>query len=171
MTEALTIAVTGHRPEKIHNPEWVKEQMITVLSQLQPQLLIQGMAAGVDLLSATVCIELEVPYLAARPWAGHAPRGDDIQLYNTVLQNAHQVVDVDPSLSYRSPAVYQRRNEYMVDHADALLAVWDGTKGGTRNCVVYAEEQGKPIIRINPKKQAVDYPAELEWYFPSDTLF
>lgn len=28
----------------------------------------------------------------------------------------------------------QKRNEYMVDLADKVVAVWDGSKGGTDNC-------------------------------------
>ena len=32
------------------------------------------------------------------------------------------------------------RNEYMVDLADKIIAVWDGSNGGTANCVKYAEK-------------------------------
>ena len=38
----------------------------------------------------------------------------------------------------------------MVDNADKVIAVWDGSKGGTYNCVKYAEKQNKEIIVINP---------------------
>jgi uncharacterized phage-like protein YoqJ len=38
-----------------------------------------------------------------------------------------------------------RRNEAMVDHANMVLAWWDGTPGGTKNCIDYAEQQGKPV--------------------------
>jgi uncharacterized phage-like protein YoqJ len=46
----------------------------------------------------------------------------------------------------------QKRNEYMVDNSDIVIAVWDGSKGGTYNCVKYAEKLGKKIIVINPKE-------------------
>ena len=48
------------------------------------------------------------------------------------------------------PWLMQKRNEYMVDLADKVIAVWDGSKGGTGNCVRYAEKCGKEIIRIVP---------------------
>lgn len=48
------------------------------------------------------------------------------------------------------PWLMQKRNEYMVDLADKVIAVWDGSKSGTANCVKYAEKTGKGIIRINP---------------------
>jgi uncharacterized phage-like protein YoqJ len=44
----------------------------------------------------------------------------------------------------------QKRNEYMVDKCDKLLAVWNGTTGGTHNCIKYAKSKGKEIILLNP---------------------
>lgn len=46
----------------------------------------------------------------------------------------------------------QMRNQWMVDHCDALVAIWDGSSGGTENCVNYAKDQGVPMVRIDPKK-------------------
>lgn len=37
-----------------------------------------------------------------------------------------------------SPEKMQRRNAWMVDHCDFLLACWDGSPGGTGNCMAYA---------------------------------
>ena len=37
----------------------------------------------------------------------------------------------------------------MGDIADKIIAVWDGSKGGTCNCVQYARECGKEIILDN----------------------
>ena len=42
--------------------------------------------------------------------------------------------------------------EYVVDHCDVLIAVWDGQpsrgRGGTAEIVQYAQEQNRPIIRV-----------------------
>lgn len=40
-----------------------------------------------------------------------------------------------------------RRNRYMVEHADVLVTVFDGSPGGTAATVRYAEARG---IRIVP---------------------
>ena len=48
------------------------------------------------------------------------------------------------------PAKMEKRNEYMVDHSDIVIAVWDGSKSGTENCIKYAQKLNKRIIRINP---------------------
>lgn len=46
-----------------------------------------------------------------------------------------------------------QRNEYMVDNADVIIAVWNGDKkGGTFNCYKYAKKLNKNIIIINPKE-------------------
>ena len=44
----------------------------------------------------------------------------------------------------------QKRNEEMVDRCDLLIGVWDGSKGGTYNCINYAIDHGREIVRINP---------------------
>lgn len=44
----------------------------------------------------------------------------------------------------------QKRNEYMIDNSDFVIAVWDGRPSGTGNTVRYAESKDKNIIRINP---------------------
>ena len=54
------------------------------------------------------------------------------------------------SEEFYKPWLMQKRNEYMVDLADKVIAVWDGSKSGTGNCVKYAEKCGKEIIRIKP---------------------
>lgn len=164
----MRVSITGHRPEKIADFGWVQEALSEVFVTVQPSQVIQGMAAGVDLLSAVVAESLKIPYVCARPWATHTPRNSDYQLYQQVINNAVEVVDVNPAVSYLGPWLYQRRNEWMVDHADIVVAVWDGTAGGTKNCVLYAQKQGKQIIRINPASKTVDYP---ETVTQTDQLF
>lgn len=47
---------------------------------------------------------------------------------------------------------YIQVGQYVVDHCDVLIAVWDGQpargRGGTVEIVKYAEEQNRPIIRV-----------------------
>ena len=45
----------------------------------------------------------------------------------------------------------EKRNRYMVDHADLLIAVWDGRPSGTGKTVQYTQQQGKPALVIDPK--------------------
>lgn len=45
-----------------------------------------------------------------------------------------------------------RRNQHMVDVADALVAVWDGASRGTRSIIEMAKRKGIPthIVRVLP---------------------
>jgi uncharacterized phage-like protein YoqJ len=85
--------------------------------------------------------------------------------YRTMLSLAGEVVHV-PSIpgyglhpkildSGNEKRIYasklQMRNEYMVDNCDLLIAVWDGSDGGTANAVHYAEYNNKDIHRIDPR--------------------
>jgi uncharacterized phage-like protein YoqJ len=151
------VAITGHRPEKIKDFAWVEKTLAEVLLELEPQFIIQGMAAGVDLLAAEIAYANDIPYIAARPWATHT--GREGSKYPWTLENAAAVVTVDPAVTYAGPWVYQKRNEYMVDHATVVVAVWDGSASGTKNCVTYANRNGVPVVRINPVKKTVEYPA------------
>lgn len=41
-----------------------------------------------------------------------------------------------------------KRNEQMVDMADALLVIWDGRSKGTQHTLKYAEKAGKPVTLV-----------------------
>lgn len=43
-----------------------------------------------------------------------------------------------------------KRNKYMVDNSSVLIAVFDGTFGGTMQTVNYAVKKGLEIIKISP---------------------
>ena len=58
--------------------------------------------------------------------------------YETVVQQAY------------SPGCMQRRNRYMVDHADLLIAVHDGLPGGTMRTIEYALRRGINIVDLPP---------------------
>jgi nucleoside 2-deoxyribosyltransferase len=36
----------------------------------------------------------------------------------------------------------------MVDNCDTVVAVWNGTSGGTKNCIDYAKKQNKPVANL-----------------------
>lgn len=157
--EMTVVAITGHRPEDLGGESgrlWVREALNTALKELEPSVLIQGMAAGVDLDSAVVAWHLDIPYIAMRPWAGHSPRTEDQQAYDWVLRHAVEVVNCNDSMSYLGPWVYHDRNHAMIDRADYVLAVWTGKKsGGTFAAVKYAREKEKRVYVIDPQHRKI----------------
>lgn len=159
----MKIAITGHRPEyftSLRTPtgldplKWVDQALHEAVTVLSPSAFIVGMAAGVDILAACVAIDRNIPLIAARPWAQH--RVNYHNLYDYILARAQEVVITNPAEHYPGPHVYAQRNEYMVNNADAVIAVWNGiAKGGTAGTVRYAKRQGKPVHWIDISKWEV----------------
>lgn len=159
-------AFTGHRPQKlpwgydendkrcIRLKETLAEK-ITALAQAGYTDFLSGMAEGVDTWAALTVLALreKSPTLKLHcilPCKGQADKWSTMarEKYNLILKQADSVI-------YISENYYQgcmlERNRYMVDHADMLLAVYNGEwRGGTAAAVHYAQKLGREIIIINP---------------------
>ena len=136
----MILAVTGHRPERLRGQEEViKEWAATQLTRLQPSAIYDGMAQGTDQIVATAAKELNIPIICCYPF----PKKYYHPIEQWIMEN-NQVIFVSPQYSKKA---YVIRDNFMVDHSDKLLCVWDGRGGGgtflTRN---YALKQGKEII-------------------------
>lgn len=144
----MRIAVTGHRPEKCASEDEVRARYRSAFERLRPRIVVVGMASGVDLWAGAEAVLQGIELWCARPWAGHKARKADAGLYNALLDAAVRVEDVHPSQTYLGPWLYQRRNEWMVDRADMVLAYWDGSASGTRNCIDYAEDKNIKVENL-----------------------
>ena len=152
----MKLAITGHRPDKLGNWHQVAGAILKGLYSLSADHVYIGMAPGADLLAARGCIFSSIPFTAVIPWAGHLATIPDewIEAYDSALKHAKEIVVLDDSTEYNGrPWLYHNRNKYMVDHADVVLAIWDGSdKGGTASTVKYAKSPkvGKPVYVIHP---------------------
>lgn len=165
----MKIAITGHRPNKLGGDYsiffkdygalkmWIYRELEATLVGCglkvgNVESLISGMAIGVDMIFATLALRLEIPLIAAVPFKGQESRWnkETQQFYHIILNHPFTTTHI---LSEGDFAVWKmhRRNEWMVDNCDLLIAVWDGSEGGTGSCVKYAEKKRKKIIYINPK--------------------
>lgn len=45
----------------------------------------------------------------------------------------------------------QKRNEYMVNNSDYVIAVWNGKPSGTGNTVEYAKKKNKVVLLVDPQ--------------------
>lgn len=153
----MIVAFTGHRPNKLGGYKvpnqtyiYVCQQIEKTLIELKPDKVISGMALGVDQWAAYIAWKLNIPFLAAVPFEKQDSNWPEKsqQTYQKLLKLSAELIVVSPG-GYSSNKM-QVRNEWMVNHCDKLIAVWNGTPGGTANCVNYAEKINKEIIRINP---------------------
>jgi uncharacterized phage-like protein YoqJ len=118
------------------------------------------MALGVDQDFVDVCIELEIPFVAVVPFEGQESQWpwESREYYHAQLKKASEVVYVSPP-GYASWKMH-RRNEWQVDEIGPdgiVLAVWDGSSGGTANCVAYARSRNRKIEIIDPDSLDLDH--------------
>lgn len=159
-----TLCFTGHRPNKLkgYNPKDNKELLwflhdiiVDCVENYAVDTFITGMALGIDTWAARIVLKLKEKYphiklVAAVPcdkqWAkwsaGNKAEWEDII---SKADTVHYVTKTE----YTAHCM-QLRNEWMVDQSDYVIAVWDGSSGGTGNCVRYAESKHKEIIGIHP---------------------
>ncbi|APW79708.1 GTP-binding domain [Pectobacterium phage PP99] len=147
----MILSVTGHRPNKLggYSIEAYSKLLVLAtdqLSQLMPEKVLTGMALGWDTAIAEACFNLGIPFIACIPFRGQEklwPQQSQDK-YDNLVSNAAEVVIV--SSGGYSASKMNKRNRYMVDNSDKVLALWDGTQGGTGNCVAYATIKNKTSI-------------------------
>jgi uncharacterized phage-like protein YoqJ len=150
----LTLAVTGHRPDKLGGySEEVNWRLIKLaeflIATAKPAKVITGMALGWDQAVAYAAIRAKVYTIAAIPFAGQESKWPSASQarYRTILAKCNERVVVSPG-DFAGWKM-QARNAWMVDRCDALGALWNGTEGGTYNCLEYAEKQEDPVTIFN----------------------
>ncbi len=91
-----------------------------------------------------------IPFIAAVPFLGQEscwPKQTKDKYFDLLSKAESKVIVCEGNYAAWK---MQKRNQYMVDNSDILIAVYDGTSGGTQNCVNYANTKTKQIIFINP---------------------
>ena len=146
---SLIVAGTGHRPEDCEDEGIVRIKAQVKLRYSGATCFVCGMASGFDLWAADEARLLGIDIWAARPWAGHKPRRGDEELYDTILSASSRVINVSESETFPGNWAYTKRNEWMVDNADVVMAYWNGKEsGGTYGCRNYAKKVGRPVANI-----------------------
>lgn len=161
-------AFTGHRPEKLsfgtneESPKCkaLKQRLFCETLRMTRQgvtTFLTGMARGTDLWAAETVLQLrevfpKIQLWAIIPYAKQAASWNqaDQARYHHLLSSMDKVVHV--SVSYTRGCL-QKRNRYLVDHADCLIAVFDGQAGGTKYTIDYARKMGRDVVIINPEKE------------------
>lgn len=166
-----TCAVTGHRPERFqfrYNEEHtlckkikraIWDEFKRMYDEQRVRRIYVGGALGVDMWAGEITLHLketpgygELRLHIALPFEGHdskwAPPCRERLAF--LIRHSAECVTVGNTGSRES---YLARNRYMVDHADLLLAVYDGEKklrSGTMHTVNYARKKHLPVMLIHP---------------------
>lgn len=156
-------AFTGNRPEKL---PWGSDERDERCVELKDRIedavrrvyragarrFICGMAKGCDMYFAEAVIALRDEYYgitleAAIPCESQT-RGwpeRDRERYNYILHQCDSVTLV--SREY-TPGCMQRRNKYMVNASQILIAAHTGVPGGTETTIHYAKSVGVRVIEL-----------------------
>ena len=110
------------------------------------------MAEGCDLYFCEAVLALredhpDITLEAAVPFAGQAEHwgAAQRQRYEALLACCDTVTVLQ---EHYSPGCMMKRNRYMVDHADLIIACYDGKSGGTLNTLRYAIERDIQIVHL-----------------------
>ncbi len=168
-----TCAFTGHRPQNLPFGFSESDILCTKLKDKLQGLVIDkiendgiinfmtGMALGTDLFAAEIVIKLHklYPYLTL---GAVIPCENQCDRWSAEQQNRYY--DILKQCTYKkvlqkeyTPDCMPKRNKFMIDNADCLIAVWDGKMSGTGQTVQLAKDKGIPITVLNPRTIQVSY--------------
>ena len=115
---------------------------------------ISGFAEGVDLMAAEIVTNLKrdgfpLQLEAAIPGKNQADSWNDRSkcLYALLIEGCDRVVAADETINKYS---FLKRDRYMVDESDLVIAVYDGKKGGTGYTVGYARDKKRSLWILDP---------------------
>ena len=183
MDNKTAVAFTGHRPRKFPwrydelDPRCVAlkavlTEQITALADAGITQFLSGMAEGTDVWSALSVLALQeknpkVKLHCILPCREQADKwaASSQDLYHSILERADSIVYV--SRAYHKNCMLER-NRFLVDHASALLAVYNGEwRGGTAATMRYAQKLGREIIVIDPITRSVSHGGFVQVSAPS----
>ena len=126
-----------------------------------------GGALGVDMWAGELILRLkeqpgygDIELVVVLPFEGHDAKWDERSKcrMDFLLRMCSDCVVIGKEDCRES---YIKRNCYMVDHADYLVAVCDNERtlrSGTMHCVRYARKNDVPVVLIHPDTANVSNP-------------
>ena len=170
-------AFTGHRPERFFFKQNEKhplcEKIKAALFEQSTALYDKGVkrfyiggAQGVDIWAGEVIIKMkklpeyqDIELICVIPFEGHDSDWDE-GIYDRFLKICsvcNEIKIISPSVD---PKAFIKRNKYMVDNSDYVIAVYDKKRklrSGTGQTVNYAKKFKRDIIFIHPETAEISY--------------
>lgn len=160
--DARALCFTGHRPNKLGRTQQEEDELRLRLHQRIVQAFSEGfttfycgMAMGADIIAGELVISLRQQYpelrlVAVLPFPDQS-RGWPFSWrirWTCLMRQADERVTLYPGYC---KGCYHARNQYMVDHAQRVIAVYNGTPGGTAETIRYARKKGLAVEIIAPQ--------------------
>lgn len=170
-------AVTGHRPtrfkfgykEHYAGCKRLKKRLrdqFALLYQEGVRRFYVGGALGVDMWAGEILLRMKeqpefggIELFLALPFEGHDASWEQRSRQRMAFLRKHCAKTIIVVQNGWLPDdCYRKRNQYMVDHADVLVAVYDNDRSirsGAGMTVNYAKKKGLSIILVHPDTGAV----------------
>lgn len=168
MTTTRTFMFTGHRPQSLGGfgeselNEWVQAALRLTCARLRSRgfrRAISGIALGTDQWGAQAALDAGLRVVAAVPCRDQQsvwPLESQTR-YLGLLRQCSEVEYVHDGPYVRG--CLDKRNSWMLDRAELVVAVWDGRRsGGTWDTVRKARARGVPVWVINPRRRSIGEP-------------
>ena len=177
--DGLSCCFTGHRPQKVtwlaDDGDYRTDRLRVTLKSLIDNLSMRGVtryiagnAEGFDTIAAETVLASNKYLETSKDWEGVPQDWQPAELEIAIPFEGHEgknqralTVQERATVAHvvsnqkKHALAFLERNEYMVDHADLVIALLDQQdqetgKGGTTRTVVYALGQGKPVVLFRP---------------------
>ncbi len=167
-----TCMFTGHRPQSLpfrfneNDPrcyELKKHLRDLIHSKIMDGVthFLSGMALGIDSYAAEIVLDFQkefpdVTIDAIIPCANQFCKWNEKQIsrYNEILKKCNRKIVLQET--YTADCM-EKRNHYMVDNSDYVIAVWNGTSSGTSKTIRYAMSKNRPITILHPVTYSVQF--------------
>jgi uncharacterized phage-like protein YoqJ len=161
----MKIGFTGHRPPKIfykHLKAYTEELYALLYNFIESyasnnknvfnehNTYNTGGALGFDSIIAQYILNTQNTlnlYLPFKSMGSNWFDDKDKQRLEQHKSLASKVFYTTESEVYSSK-LYTERDKAIVDNSDVIIALWDGSRSGTKICTGYAKKQGKEVINL-----------------------
>lgn len=164
MDKPYAVCFSGHRPEKLPDggdmsSPAVRAVISIIYSEIEKRIadganiFITGMSRGVDLWAGEITAEMkcsgrQIKLVAAMPYRGFTDSftGREKWAAGFIMSNADAVYNICET--YERDCM-KKRNQFMVDHSSALIAVCKDSRSGTGQTIRMAQKKGIDVKIID----------------------
>ncbi|MCL1881215.1 MAG: DUF1273 domain-containing protein [Oscillospiraceae bacterium] len=171
--DSRVCSFTGYRTQKLNiclksgDGKTLTLQILKSILKSQMQIMLDrgfttfmsGMAIGADLMFAQAALELRKDYpgivklIAVIPCLEHDKNWGETER----LQCQELITKADNCVLVSNSPYYDgcmaKRNRYLVNACDELLAIYDGQRGGTMQTINYAKNKSIKVTIIDPTRE------------------
>lgn len=156
----LSYQFQEQHPSCVLLKELLKKEIELIITEKGITHFITGMALGVDQWAAEIVLEMKKSYPFATLESA-IPYEEQAAKWTTDQRERYYAIARQCDTETMMQGVYtkdcmQKRNRYMVDSSQIVIAVWNGRPGNAGSTVKYAKAYNREIVYINPETLQVE---------------